>query len=547
MKRPAAYIIVGLLFFAAFSETGWAVDNYISPATVPPSTLREGLIQSPAAVGGSGNLLVTGNIRGPAYFRGVVPYYAPTNFGVTLPSSSLDSFLRDSAGSESFSRYNRYSGYNLGYRPYYSPTQTVASTMPGAPAMPGVPSRVGASAVNITPDALQSYISGTLPVRRDEVLDTASALSLARLRPMSMTPEEMQKLISSEIANYAPGRLTEQQYQPKMEQYNPEINRESYKNGEVNNPLTSLLLPPAPKQPGGEVNQPFGIPTQEKQTGEEAAEMPFGAFSARDLHKQLDVYDQMKRQLNDLQKKLELALAARQAEKAAGSAAGEGGEKPAEEQFGRPELTAKGQTQEGSQAEKLAETELSVARTKSILGPFETFASFSEDKFNQNMRAGEQYLKQGRYYRAVDAYTLASLYKPGDPLAYAGKSHALFVSGEYMSSALFLSRCLQIFPEYARFKIDIEAMVGGRDKLETRVADVEEWLGKSGAPELQFLLAYVYYQMDRPKPAKEAIDAAYKMMPQDPAVLALKKAIEDSPVADKDGSSQRITDDAVKK
>jgi hypothetical protein len=126
-----------------------------------------------------------------------------------------------------------------------------------------------------------------------------------------------------------------------------------------------------------------------------------------------------------------------------------------------------------------------------------------------------------------------------------------------MSSALFLSRTLQIFPEYARFKIDIVAMMGGRDKLESRIVDVEEWLKRSGAPELQFLLAYVYYQMDRPAPAKEAIDAACEKMPQSSAVLALKKVIEDSqtadpppgevlPAADKD-SSQRITDDVEKK
>jgi tetratricopeptide (TPR) repeat protein len=134
---------------------------------------------------------------------------------------------------------------------------------------------------------------------------------------------------------------------------------------------------------------------------------------------------------------------------------------------------------------------------------------------------------------------LASIYKPDDPLAYAGKSHALFASGEYMSSALFLSRALQIFPGYAQFKIDLVAMVGDRDKLETRVADAEEWLQRSGAPELQFLLAYVYYQMDRLQRAKEAIDAVYEKMPEAPAVLTLKEAIEDS--------IQRMADDAEKK
>jgi len=95
-----------------------------------------------------------------------------------------------------------------------------------------------------------------------------------------------------------------------------------------------------------------------------------------------------------------------------------------------------------------------------------------------------------------------------------------------MSSALFLSRALEIFPEYARFKIDLVAMVGDKDKLESRIAEVERWLEISGAPELQFLLGYVYYQMGRLDRAKKAIDAAYEKLPDSPAVIALKKAID---------------------
>jgi tetratricopeptide (TPR) repeat protein len=165
------------------------------------------------------------------------------------------------------------------------------------------------------------------------------------------------------------------------------------------------------------------------------------------------------------------------------------------------------------------------AKAREILGEHKTFASFAEDKFNRHMRAAEEYLKRGRYYRAADAYTLAAIYKTDDPLAYAGKSHALFAAGEYMSSALFLSRALEIFPEYAQFKIDLVAMVGDKDKLESRLANVEEWLDESDAAELQFLLGYVYYQMGRQEEAEEMIYAAFKRMPESPAVVALKKAI----------------------
>jgi tetratricopeptide (TPR) repeat protein len=165
------------------------------------------------------------------------------------------------------------------------------------------------------------------------------------------------------------------------------------------------------------------------------------------------------------------------------------------------------------------------AKAREILGEHKTFASFAEDKFNRHMRAAEEYLKRGRYYRAADAYTLASIYKPDDPLAYAGKSHALFAAGEYMSSALFLTRALEIFPEYAQFKIDLVAMVGDKDKLESRIANIEKWLDESDAAELQFLLGYIYYQMGRQAEAGEMINAAFEKMPESPAVAALKKAI----------------------
>ena len=190
----------------------------------------------------------------------------------------------------------------------------------------------------------------------------------------------------------------------------------------------------------------------------------------------------------------------------------------------KPKLDEKGAQTTEKPLENLSQEEIA-NRAKSILGEYKSFATFSQDRFNRYMVAGERYLKEGKYYLAADAYTMASIYKPNDPLAYAGKSHALFAAGEYMSSALYLSRALTIFPEYARFKVDIVAMVGDKDKLETRIADVQEWLKKNDVPELDFLLAYVYFQMGRLDEAKKSIDAAYEKMPDAPAVQTLKDAI----------------------
>jgi tetratricopeptide (TPR) repeat protein len=158
---------------------------------------------------------------------------------------------------------------------------------------------------------------------------------------------------------------------------------------------------------------------------------------------------------------------------------------------------------------------------------YKSFASYSDDKFNHHMKAAEGFMKQGRFYRAADAYTLASIYKPDDPLGYAGKSMALFGSGEYLSSALFLARAVEIFPEYPKVKVDIIGMVGDKDTVENRILEAREWMDKSDSGELEFLLSYIYYQMDRLEFARQTIEAAAKKMPNSPAVAAMKKVIDE--------------------
>ncbi|MHC4327479.1 MAG: tetratricopeptide repeat protein [Planctomycetota bacterium] len=167
-------------------------------------------------------------------------------------------------------------------------------------------------------------------------------------------------------------------------------------------------------------------------------------------------------------------------------------------------------------------------QAKRIMGSHQNLDTFSETKFNRHVRAAKDHLKAGRYYRAADSFELASVYKPDDPLAVAGRSLALFAAGEYMSSALFLSRALAIRPEYAQVRIDLVAMLGSRSRLAERTADAEQWLARSGSGKLQLLLSYVYYQTGRFNEAKQAIEAAYTKMPQSPAVLAIRTAIDNT-------------------
>jgi tetratricopeptide (TPR) repeat protein len=71
-----------------------------------------------------------------------------------------------------------------------------------------------------------------------------------------------------------------------------------------------------------------------------------------------------------------------------------------------------------------------------------------------------------------------------------------------------------------------------KDDIENRIVDAEEWSKTSDSGQLHFLLAYVYYQMGRAELAKAAIEKAYEKMPEVPAIIMLKSAIESAPDPD---------------
>lgn len=519
MKNRLFIIVVLMVFFCEISwavsypgdratvppsEISSAIRNPADRATVPPSSISSGLFRSPNPIDTSGNLVITGNVAGGRHFRGIVPYRATSEFLGDLGSSPLDSFLRRSAGSENLDLYTGT------FRPYYSPSATVTTTRPGrsglfSPLTINSEGRVvDEMALPSTPyyyDSDISYYSGLrepyFPIGRE----------METRRPLSMTPQELERLISGELGRYP------QETEVSAEQYQAQMER--------------LLNRLGDETTDRDVSQPFETQIPVEKTSED---------------EQLDVYEQMKQEIVQFQELLEQLAADGREEPNEGGLrfAGSGPtlRKMAERETSQtktelelPPISREIQTpqrfqKQASLFDKLSDVELADA-AKAILGKHKTFASFSKDKFNQYLRAAEAYLKQGKYYRAADTYTLASIYKPNDPLAYAGKSHALFAAGEYMSSALFLSRALAIFPEYARFKIDLVAMVGDRDKLENRIVDVQQCQQVSDSAELQFLLAYIYYQMDRLELAKEAIDQASEKMPNALAVLAVKKAIEE--------------------
>jgi hypothetical protein len=499
---------MSMAFVVVLSEIGLSLENPvvgnpIGSGVVPPSAYKSGLVPSVNPIDTSGNPIVTGNMTGGMYFRGVVPYSSGTDFmapqgSLMNTSGAFGSFLRRSAYSQGFGQ--RGGGIN----PYYSPTWTVTTTTPDG--------RVA------TPQAAGGYGSGAVsPVSK------AGYDSQVGNRPLSLNWPEIEKTIEADFAKYPQGGEPVSQGQSQDEFWRQlRVPVENPKPDESDSTNSS--------QGNRERTGPLGLVV--------GSDTNVAMLLARGQVKPAGVQKEGERGLNADQK---LATAAGSQRLARTFERGRGLDvyERMKMQFSRPsmgteELTeASGKQTTGiAESNRLSEASASKGVTSTlgagkILDTYKSFAAYSDDKFNWHMQVAERYMKQGRFYRAADAYTIATAYKPNDPLGYAGKSEALFAAGEYMSSALFLARAMEIFPEYAKVRIDLVGMVGDKDTVEKRILDIKEWFDRSQSAELAFLLSYVYYQMDRLEFARKSIEFAATKMPDSEVVKAMKKVIDE--------------------
>lgn len=128
-------------------------------------------------------------------------------------------------------------------------------------------------------------------------------------------------------------------------------------------------------------------------------------------------------------------------------------------------------------------------------------------EFDQALAAASLNLRQGRFDRAAESFTLASVYLPRDSRAYLGKSHALLALGQYAASETSLAKAVELDAQVALKRVNLVEIIGGPDPFVERITKLEE-LAQAGDRSLQFLLAYIYYQMDRPNEARAAVETA---------------------------------------
>lgn len=153
------------------------VSSPIGPPTVPPSSLTNDLTtQTQVNYGADGNLTVTGNVTGSRYFRGIVPYRSITEFDAELGFTSLNSFIRRSAGQPYYDKIPAQT------QPYYPPSRTVTSMQ-----------RYGRDGLTLSKIEL-SALSGIpiLPLPEEDTI-------YRRQRPLSLGANELEKMIDLQL------------------------------------------------------------------------------------------------------------------------------------------------------------------------------------------------------------------------------------------------------------------------------------------------------------------------------------------------------------
>jgi chemotaxis protein histidine kinase CheA len=172
-------------------------------------------------------------------------------------------------------------------------------------------------------------------------------------------------------------------------------------------------------------------------------------------------------------------------------------------------------------------TEEQQAEAAALLSQYKTFERLAAARAAQYLTAAERFLKEGKFYKASDAFALAAVWTPRDARPYAGQAFALFAAGEYVSSSYHLRRAIVRNPIVASEKVDLAQLIGDRDVFENRLVEMTQWQQRSESGELAFMMAFVLHQDGKPQRAAEAIGQALEKMPDDQAVQILHRVITD--------------------
>jgi hypothetical protein len=434
------------------------VGQTFGPSTTVPSANQSRRMITPADPT-NGNNIVTGNVSGMKYFRGIVPYgssYYTGNSGNDSGSQSVSNFLRRSADPVASDR-------NPGIaRPYYQPERTttrfVRPESMGIKA-PASPTSIGRS---------NPFVLSNSPQLQDAPI---------RQRPLSSDSRRVEELLERQ-------NLLEKEPVAEFD--------------------SKLLVERPEKKPAEPVNLPPLYPPLQQDT-----QQPVEPKSPRPEEEVLAEFQKENEKAIMEQKPFRSEREPFTAESTLLKAGGE-------------ETKSEDETPEEAALKKAQDAALG----RGIMGEHKSYDSLAQARYKTYMQAAEQFMKEGKFYKAADVYELASLWRPDEARGYLGKGFSLFGAGEYMSSSYYVGRAIEMEPSLASQSFDLANLIGNRDVFENRLLEVTAWQEKSGSGELAYLMAYVLYHDGKAEQAAAAIAKAEQAMPDSRIVKVIRAVIK---------------------
>jgi tetratricopeptide (TPR) repeat protein len=162
---------------------------------------------------------------------------------------------------------------------------------------------------------------------------------------------------------------------------------------------------------------------------------------------------------------------------------------------------------------------------KKLLGDHKNFESLAKEKFAKYQELAENFMKQGKYYDAINSWQLAEVWYNNHPDSSMGRGQALFAAGEYMSSVYYVEKAMAFSELYAAQKTDLLKLID-QTVFSENMIELEDIYKRSKSYRLGFLLAYLDYQAQKIDKSTEYLTAIEDRMIQSQAYLNLKKAVD---------------------
>jgi len=552
-------VVCAVTSFSSGNRTGGygvgSVPSAVRSATTPLTSYENGLVDTPDPIDSS-DRVVTGNVTGGKHFRGALPYRPPTSIDAPLGSTSLDPFLRRTAPATAGEDYLGASDS------FYSPTGTVmtpgagtAHTGQTSPSRYASGSDLGlrpsdpASAEVPVGDLVTGWPTstqdGTVATREDyrqqmrQLQETLAQVKaeLVQLERSIATGAEAAEPETRSVPAYSPAlpdsvMQAAQPVSPADASRRRELLQETAR---LLSATTGLLEGSAAQSAAARGQADAGVASD----------------TVADAQPRLRLYEEQEQASSEAPLSIDALVAPRTRQTAGVPASPSTSLLPAVQRIQetarafdttnavlkRPQ-TAMPLPQASPGAElpsgyrvlgQDGDSALSPikAATNAALTPASPLNndSSSAKMFERHLQSGRQLMQQGQFQRAAEAFTLASAYRPNDARAHLGKGHALLAAGRYLDSALSIAKAVELDLPAALQRTDLIQLVGGPDPFVRHFNELDRLIQADGVPQLQFLIAYIYYQMDRPAEAKAAIDAAQKQLPTATPIHLLRSAI----------------------